>query len=145
MPTPEKFDILNVGITLSSENDMMIHTAATILIAAPPGPLRTALQALLSSLPGPYSIRIVGQPTRLLEIIPSEAPDLLILTGEALERWNGNLQELRATKPDVRIAVIVDDAARTPFELKEAQVVLQQGAPPAELIAALESLLPGSG
>jgi hypothetical protein len=123
----------------------MIDPASTILIAAPPSPLRSALQALIGSLPGKHTIRLAGHPSAVMESVVKAAPGLVILIAAQPKPWRGLPEAVRLAAPGCRLVVLVDDIWRTPPEYLSADLVLQQGAPPGELIAGLERLLRSPG
>lgn len=114
---------------------------ANILITAPPSPLRTALQALLSSLPGFHQVAAANTPAAALEAIAAAAPTLVILIATGQKPWRGLPEAVRRAAPECRVAALVDEIWHTPLEFLQADLVLQQGAPPDEVIAALERLL----
>jgi len=117
---------------------MTDHTAATVLIAALPGPLRTALHALLLSLPQVGSVDAAGDPQDILKTVSENLPGLVIVViAKPQQRWKDLPASIRLAAPACRIAVLANGDT-SPVG---ADLILQQGARPQELIAALEGLL----
>lgn len=119
------------------------HTA--VLIACPPGALRTALVALLEALPWVESVQAASSPTALQDCLASSRPGLVIVAGgfpgQPLEAV---LAAISGAAPSCRVAVLLEQPG--PMNPPGgASLVLQQGTSPAELVSALERLAHDEG
>jgi len=110
---------------------------ATILIAAEPGPLPLALQALLLSLPEIDQVLTAGYGIDLLDKLAAHPPRLVILVDAAQSRRRSLPEVIRRVSPASRIVLLVNGG----ISIEGADLVLQQGANPEELVSALISLL----
>jgi hypothetical protein len=116
----------------------MHNKAATpVLIAASPGPLCDALFALLSSLPQIDKIHVSPDPERTLKEVSTGPTGLVIVIMEDRNDWTNLPHQIRVAAPDCRIAVLANGESNR----LDVDMVLQQGARPESLIAAILSLL----
>jgi DNA-binding NarL/FixJ family response regulator len=114
---------------------------ATLAILALPGPVRDGLVALFSAIPA--LIVAVESPdwAGALEALASAAPDVLVIDAASVPaRLDDLLTELRANLPNSARLVLVDDAAQA-RHADHREVVVLKGAPAADLVAAVQSLL----
>lgn len=111
--------------------------AADKLIAASPGPLRDALVALLLSLPQVRLVRTENAPAKIVQIAAENPSMLVIVVQEAGTAWMELPGKIRAAAPGCRLIVLANGEG----EITGADRVLQQGARPETLVAAVLSLL----
>lgn len=110
----------------------------TILLAAEPGPLRDALQALLFSISQVYEVSVAGDPAGIMRSIENRAPNLIILVIDL--SWTNLPQVLRTAAPASRLVVLTDHEVN----IDAADLVLQQGTHPELIVTALLTLLSDS-
>jgi DNA-binding NarL/FixJ family response regulator len=114
-----------------------------VLIACPPGALRTGLQALLEALPWVKRVQAAGSLTELEALLGSARPGLVILAGEFSEQPpEAVLAGILEAAPGCRVAVLREQPGPTEPP-GGANLVLQQGTSPADLVSALERLAHG--
>jgi DNA-binding NarL/FixJ family response regulator len=116
---------------------MTDEPSTTVLIAASPGPLRDALQALLLSLPPVRSTRVANSPAETVKTATVYQPGLVIVVMEANHTWAQLPGKIWAVARDCRVIVLANGDS----EINGADLVLQQGARPETLVAAFLSLL----
>jgi hypothetical protein len=113
-----------------------------VLIAGTPTHLRSALQALLSSITTIQMVMTADTQQKTLELAATHTPKLVILL-PGLEDFSGHFCEmLREVSPGVRLAVITDNVVGETDHASHADRVIQQGLPPDKLVTTLEQLLP---
>jgi AmiR/NasT family two-component response regulator len=110
---------------------------AILLIAAEPGPLPLALQALLLSLPQVDQVYISSRQADIVDQLAAHTPTVVILIDAAHPRRQMLPEVIRGHSPGSRIVFLVN--GDSPIE--GADLVLQQGAHPEELVSALISML----
>jgi DNA-binding NarL/FixJ family response regulator len=115
--------------------------AATVAILAPAGPVRDGLVALVSAIPGLEAVIQADGPDRALDWLRTLAPDLIILDS-ALSRFEFAtvMDQLQEVAPRSLRLALVEDVAQL-MSKKPAEIVLLKGAPAADLVAAVQSLL----
>lgn len=129
----------------------MVPSPTPVLIAAAPGPLRVALQALLLSLPWVEAVYMADELSGLLEILPAGLPSrevLMVLILEAGQTWPTSINAIHQIFPAARVAILTDDSSQAAAddlwtEKSPATLILQQGTRPESLIAGFERLLVG--
>jgi DNA-binding NarL/FixJ family response regulator len=114
---------------------------ATILIAAPAGALRSALTALLESLPGIGNLILTEEPEAIEELVASAAPKVILLAGMEKKLKPESVANMREAGSKARIIWLIDDVHSAHPDSTAADVVLQQGIPAKELAAAVEQSL----
>jgi DNA-binding NarL/FixJ family response regulator len=114
---------------------------ATVVILAPPGPVRDGLVALVSAIHGLAVVMQTDELDRALDLMRAAGPDLIILDS-ALGRPElaTVVDRLRETAPRSPRLVLVDDVAQVKSS-EPTEIVLLKGAPAADLVAAIQSLL----
>jgi hypothetical protein len=111
---------------------------ATILIAAPAGALRSALTALLESLPGIGILILTEEPEAIEGLVASAAPRVILLAGMENKLKPKSVANMREAGSKARIIWLLDDVHNVHPDYTAADVVLQQGIPAQELAAAVE-------
>jgi DNA-binding NarL/FixJ family response regulator len=112
-----------------------------VLIGAESGPLRSALQALLLSLPQVSTVEVCASEEALLANAALLKPALVVLIDNNRSRWLDLPAQLREQSPESQIVSLVNDGSLT----YNTDLILQQGARPEELVSALVSLLENTG
>ena len=112
-----------------------------VLIGADLGPLQSALQALLLSLPQVSTVEVCTTEAALLANAALLKPVLVVLIDNDRPRWLNLPNQLRAQSPGSQIVSLVNDNSLT----YNTDLILQQGARPEELVSALVSLLEKTG
>jgi hypothetical protein len=116
--------------------------AITVLLAAVPGPLRDALQALLLSLAQVHEVAIAGDPEAVMNTIETKPPGLVVLVMDIHSGWSNLPNRVRAAVPASRIAALIDDEGDV--KVDSVDLLLQQGTRPDLFVGALVSLLNGA-
>ena len=113
------------------------HLPITVLLVASPGPLRSALQALIGSFPQISVVEIAVSIETILELLSTYSPDLVVLIAETQPEWVDLPGAIRSVAPTIPIIILANGETGP----TTADLVLQQGARPEELIAKIELLL----
>jgi hypothetical protein len=112
-----------------------------ILIAAAAGPLRSALKALLESIPRAEYTVLETEPAAFIETTLAFPPKVILLAGKEFDLEQNRLKKLRQHIPQVRIIYLLEDVQNAPGWHSSADFILQQGAPVEELLGAIEKCL----
>ena len=113
------------------------------LIVARPGPLRNGLQALMTTMPQIEILAETTDPSALRRMGAGMQPDVVLLDASLPEDqvWAA-LGQIKAERSQTRSIVLVEDSQQQQkAQAAGADVVLIQGTPAGQLIAAIEGLL----
>jgi DNA-binding NarL/FixJ family response regulator len=113
------------------------------LIVARPGPLRNGLQALMTTMPQIEILAETTDPSALRRMGAGMQPDVVLLDVSLPEDqvWAA-LGRIKAEWSQTRSIVLVEDSQQQQkAQAAGADVVLIQGTPAGQLIAAIEGLL----
>jgi len=113
------------------------------LIVAKPGPLRNGLQALMTTMPQIEILAETTDPSALRRMGAGMQPDVVLLDASLPEDqvWAA-LGRIKAEWSQTRSIVLVEDSQQQQkAHAVGADVVLIQGTPAGQLIAAIEGLL----
>jgi DNA-binding NarL/FixJ family response regulator len=113
------------------------------LIVARPGPLRNGLQALMTTMPQIEILAETADPSALLRMGAGNQPDVVLLDASLPEDqvWSA-LGRIKAEQSQTRSIVLVEDSQQQQkAQAAGADVVLIQGTPAGQLIAAIEGIL----
>jgi DNA-binding NarL/FixJ family response regulator len=113
------------------------------LIVARPGPLRNGLQALMTTMPQIEILAETTDPSALRRMGAGMQPDVVLLDASLPEDqvWAA-LGRIKAEWSQTRSIVLVEDSQQQQkAQAAGADVVLIQGTPAGQLIAAIEGLL----
>ncbi len=104
--------------------------------------LRYSLLALLARLPQIESIQSVEDARSALAVISITRPCLVVLDVNLLgEDGRSVLAQIKASAPEVRLVVLVDQIQQQELLNTSADLVLPKGYPAAELFSRIEQLL----
>lgn len=111
-----------------------------VLIIAPPGPLRTGLQVLLSASPHLAQIHLADDGRAALGMLAGCSPSVIILDFR-LPDSAALLRQLKAGRPFARTAALAHNAGQRQLaEAAGAQVVLRLGLPADQLLETVQQL-----
>ena len=113
------------------------------LIVARPGPLRSSLRALMTTMPRIEILAETADPSALLRMGAEIRPNVVLLDGSLPEEqvWAA-LRQMKAEWSQTRSIVLVEDShQQQKVQAAGADVALIKGYPAAKLIAAIEGLL----
>ncbi len=120
----------------------MKSSGASVLVVAEEGPLRDAVQALLTAIPELEQIHYAPEAQSALRIIEADRPDLVVVIADVLR---GDLatffERAKATRSERKWVVLAKD----PRQQDEAEsagfdIVLPIGTPAAELAETIQEL-----
>jgi DNA-binding NarL/FixJ family response regulator len=120
-----------------------MEVGISALIVARLGPLRSGLQALLSSIPSIQSIDLADNGPAALKLFTDRHPRLALLEGDSSsdQVWI-TLQEIKDMSPQTKCIVLVDSVQLgQTAEAAQADAVLLQGTSAYELVTTIEQLL----
>jgi DNA-binding NarL/FixJ family response regulator len=120
-----------------------MEVGISALIVARLGPLRSGLQALLSSIPSIQSIDLADNGPAALKLFADRHPRLALLEGDSSsdQVWI-TLQEIKDMSPQTKCIVLVDSVQLgQTAEAAQADAVLLQGTSAYELVTTIEQLL----
>jgi DNA-binding NarL/FixJ family response regulator len=122
----------------------MSRHRTTVLIIMHSDPLRAALKALLSVLPGMAVVAEADVLAAGLALAAEFQPDIVLAdAGANMASALAVLEQIKAVSPGSRRVLLADDALPAPGRSHPAaEAILLKGTPPAELLAAIELLTP---
>ena len=113
------------------------------LIVARPGPLRTSLQALMTTMPQIEILAETSNPSALLRMGAEIQPHIVLLDADLpQEQVCAALRQIKEEWSQTRSIVLVEDSKQQQVvQAAGADVALLKGYPAAKLVAAIEGLL----
>lgn len=119
--------------------------SAMACIVAPPGPVRSSLQMLMTTMPQVAVVNAVGNTSALWGLLNEGHPDLILLDPPPADTPVGRaVQQIQTHCPRTRCLVLADSVQQqAEAEAAGAHRVLLKGLPGARLSAAIEGLLAG--
>jgi DNA-binding NarL/FixJ family response regulator len=126
-------------------HDLSENSAARkILVVSGASSMQDGLLALLSAMPAVEVVGAAHDAASALRMINEHRPQLTVLDSNLLAGDACSLlREILAGQPPTRCIVLAEDVKELKeFEIAGADAALVKGFPPAQLIAAIERLLP---
>ncbi|HNT74037.1 MAG TPA: hypothetical protein PKH77_03340 [Anaerolineae bacterium] len=119
--------------------------SAVACIVAQPGPMRSSLQMLMTTMPQVAVVNAVGDAGALLGLGNEQQPDLILLDPHRSDTPVSNaVQQIQSRCPQTRCLVLADSVQQQQeAEAAGAHRVLLKGLSGARLSAAIEGLLTG--
>lgn len=113
------------------------------VIVARPGPLRSSLRALMTTVPRIEILAETADPSALLRMGAEMRPNVVLLDASLPEEQvRAALRQIRAEWSQTRSIILVEDShQQRKVRAAGADVALIKGYPAAKLIAAIEGLL----